>query len=70
MGNKASFPVNKRVVVVGAGYGGARLGQNLLKEKANFVIIDTRDALHHNMAAVRAVAIPGKFTYFPFTKIK
>jgi len=60
MGNKlASFPADKKIVIVGAGYGGAELGLNLVKSKANFTIIDPRDALHNNMASSRALIVPG-----------
>ena len=61
MGNKISFPSDKRIVVVGAGYGGVQLGNKLKGASANFLMIDQRDAMHHNMAAVRAVAIPGEY---------
>lgn len=53
------FPANKKVVIVGAGYGGCALGFNLLKNGANFILIDSRDAMHNNLAACRAGAISG-----------
>jgi len=59
MGNKISFPSDKKIVVLGAGYGGLALGNQLKSASANFLLVDQRDAMHHNMAAVRAVAQPG-----------
>nr|CAB3220680.1 apoptosis-inducing factor 2 [Phallusia mammillata] len=49
---------DQHVVIVGGGYGGARLA-NKLKGRGSFTLIDQRDALHHNMAALRAAVEPG-----------
>lgn len=54
-----SFPADKHIVIVGAGYGGAILGMELLKGDANFTIINPSDCFHHNIGAVRAVIDPG-----------
>jgi len=40
------------VVIVGGGYAGSTLAYNL-KGRGNFTLIDPRDAMHHNMAALR-----------------
>lgn len=53
------FPADKKIVIVGAGYGGCEVGFDLLKKGANFIIIDTRDAMHNNLGAARAGAIAG-----------
>ena len=57
-----SFPQDKKIVVVGGGFGGSELGRKLKDAKANFLLIDYRDGMFNNMAAVRAVAVPGKRT--------
>jgi len=68
MGNKITFPADKKIVIVGAGFGGSELGFNLIKSKAQFTIIDPRDAMHNNMASGRAISIPGfaKKTMIPY----
>lgn len=58
MGGGVSFPADKHIVIVGAGYGGAILGMELLKGDANFTIINPSDCFHHNIGAVRAVIDP------------
>ena len=60
MGAGYSFPEEKKVVVVGGGYGGMSLAVGLKRYRANYMLIDSRDAFHHNVAAVRAVVEPGK----------
>ena len=66
MGSGPSAPADgpKTLVVVGAGPGGAKLVSIILSKGwagklFNVVLIDRKDALHHNIAAVRAVAQPG-----------
>lgn len=61
MGSTGSrtLPKDKRIVIVGAGYGGALLGGVLLKMHANMTIIDVKDSFYHNIGAVRAVTEPG-----------
>lgn len=56
----SSIPQDKHIVIVGAGYGGIKLGMALLKQNANFTIVDMKDAFHHNVASVRAVVEPGQ----------
>ena len=54
-GNKLSLPVDKRIVIIGGGYGGASAGSKLLKDNhPNFTLIDGREAMHHNVASGRA----------------
>lgn len=50
-----SFPENKKIVIVGCGYGGRQLAVNLIRLNANITIIDTKDSFHHNVAGVRTV---------------
>ena len=60
-GNKLSLPEDKRIVIVGGGYGGAAVGGRLIKDKhPNFTLIDGREAMHHNVAAGRAALQKGK----------
>lgn len=56
----SAIPQDKHIVIVGAGYGGIKLGMDLLKQDANFTIVDMKDAFHHNVASVRAVVEPGQ----------
>lgn len=59
-GNKLSLPADKRIVIVGGGYGGATFGSKLLKENhPNFTLIDGREAMHHNIASGRAALDTG-----------
>ena len=55
------LPADQHIVIVGAGYGGASLGLELLKHKANFTIISPRDCFHHNIGSLRAPVQPGEF---------
>ena len=60
MGGSQSFPQEKKIVVVGGGYGGAYLAVDLLKANANFTLIDEKSYFYHNVASVRAVVDEGK----------
>ena len=53
--SSARIPRDKRVVVVGGGYGGTRLCRQLQKAGATFTLIDPKSYLYHNVASVRAV---------------
>lgn len=55
-------------MVVGGGYGGMSLAVGLKRYRANYMLVDSRDAFHHNVAAVRAVVEPGfaKKTMIPY----
>ena len=54
-----SYPVDKKIVIVGAGYGGTFIGVELLKRKANFTIINTKDDFYHFIGSVRATSEAG-----------
>jgi len=58
---------NQHVVIVGGGYGGIKLANNL-KGKGSFTLIDPKDSFHHNMAALRAATVPGFYskTFIPY----
>ncbi len=56
MGGKPSTQSDKHVVVVGGGYGGVTLASKLKKAGVHFTLISARDAMHHNIASVRAPA--------------
>uniref|UniRef100_H2ZA77 Ferroptosis suppressor protein 1 n=1 Tax=Ciona savignyi TaxID=51511 RepID=H2ZA77_CIOSA len=60
MGNGQSctveYQANMHVVIVGGGYAGCYLAVNLLKSNfCKVTLIDPRDAMYHNLGAVRAV---------------
>ena len=59
MGSGCSIPQDKHIVIVGCGYGGMDLANQLLKRNANFTVIDNKDFFHHNVASVRAISEPG-----------
>ena len=56
-----------------SGYAGSKFGEQLLKGKANFTIIDQRNFMHDNIHATRAAVIPGRLQpllqTFSFTKL-
>lgn len=64
----SSLHEDKHVLIIGAGYGGVQLALTLMKKKANFTIVDQKECLHHNVAAVRAIIQPGfaKKTVIPY----
>ena len=65
-GNKLSLPADKRILIIGGGYGGSTLGSKLLKENhPNFTVVDVREAMHHNIATGRASVQKGKQIYAP-----
>ena len=56
----AALPEDKHIVIVGAGYGGISVANQLMKHPgANFTIINPTDCFHHNVGALRAVVQPG-----------
>ena len=59
--------------VISSGYAGSKFGEQLLKGKANFTIIDQRNFMHDNIHATRAAVIPGRLQpllqTFSFTKL-
>uniref|UniRef100_A0A8D0EWM3 Uncharacterized protein n=1 Tax=Strix occidentalis caurina TaxID=311401 RepID=A0A8D0EWM3_STROC len=65
MGSRVSVDDSVRVVVVGAGFGGTAAASLLKSWAIPFVLVDGRDAFHHNVAALRAAVESGKgFTAF------
>ena len=63
MGSSASIPRDKRVVVVGGGYGGIQLCRQLQKAGATFTLIDPKSYFYHNVACVRAVVDTSKIMH-------
>ena len=55
MGNS---PSDIRVVVVGGGYGGVAAARTL-DGKCNVTLIESGDAFHHKVAALRGAVVPG-----------
>ncbi|KAM6105703.1 LOW QUALITY PROTEIN: ferroptosis suppressor protein 1 [Pterocles gutturalis] len=58
MGSRMSVDESVRVVVVGGGFGGMAAA-SVLKSPIPFVLVDMRDAFHHNVAALRAAVESG-----------
>lgn len=58
---------SQHVVIVGGGYGGIKLA-NQIKGKGSYTLIDQKDAFHHNMASLRAAVVPGfsNKTFIPY----
>jgi NADH dehydrogenase FAD-containing subunit len=56
MGSGASS--NIHVVVVGSGYGGSAAAR-ALDGKCKLTVIESADAFHHKIAALRGVVVPG-----------
>ncbi|XP_070537857.1 ferroptosis suppressor protein 1-like [Ptychodera flava] len=63
------LPENMKAVIVGGGYGGAQMARNL-QGRCQVVLIDPKDAFHHNMGALRAAVEPGFVlkTLIPYKK--
>ncbi|XP_032850456.1 ferroptosis suppressor protein 1 isoform X2 [Tyto alba] len=59
MGSRVSVDDSVRVVVVGAGFGGTAAASLLKSRAIPFVLVDVRDAFHHNVAALRAAVERG-----------
>lgn len=60
MGSRLSLDDSVRVVVVGGGFGGTAAASLLKSWAVPFVLVDVRDAFHHNVAALRAAVESGK----------
>ncbi|XP_073209630.1 ferroptosis suppressor protein 1 isoform X3 [Lepidochelys kempii] len=54
MGSKLSVDDSVRVVIVGGGFGGIAAARQLKSWGIPFVLVDMRDAFHHNVGALRA----------------
>uniref|UniRef100_A0A8C3N3Q2 Ferroptosis suppressor protein 1 n=2 Tax=Geospiza parvula TaxID=87175 RepID=A0A8C3N3Q2_GEOPR len=59
MGSRLSLDESVRVVVVGGGFGGTAAASLLKSWAVPFVLVDVRDAFHHNVAALRAAVESG-----------
>ncbi|KAM3666995.1 ferroptosis suppressor protein 1 isoform 2-T2 [Ammospiza maritima maritima] len=59
MGARLSLDESVRVVVVGGGFGGTAAASLLQSWAVPFVLVDVRDAFHHNVAALRAAVESG-----------
>ncbi|KAI1231620.1 hypothetical protein IHE44_0007696 [Lamprotornis superbus] len=59
MGSRLSLDDSVRVVVVGGGFGGTAAASLLKSWAIPFVLVDVRDAFHHNVAALRAAVESG-----------
>ncbi|XP_035167856.1 ferroptosis suppressor protein 1 isoform X2 [Oxyura jamaicensis] len=54
MGSQLSVDDSVRVVIIGGGFGGTAAASQLKAWAVPFVLVDMRDAFHHNVAALRA----------------
>ncbi|XP_014796050.1 PREDICTED: apoptosis-inducing factor 2 isoform X1 [Calidris pugnax] len=59
MGSRLSLDDSVRVVVVGGGFGGTAAASLLKSWAVPFLLVDVRDAFHHNVAALRAAVERG-----------
>ncbi|XP_008104845.1 ferroptosis suppressor protein 1 isoform X2 [Anolis carolinensis] len=69
MGSKVSVDASVRVVIVGGGFGGIEAALQLHSWEIPFLLVDMRDAFHHNVAALRASVDSGfaKKTFISFS---
>ena len=59
--SRKRLPREKHIVIVGGGFGGIRLAEELMKyENANFTLINLRDEFHQNVAGCRAAIKEGR----------
>ncbi|XP_077987912.1 ferroptosis suppressor protein 1-like isoform X2 [Glandiceps talaboti] len=67
--SKPQLQENIKAVIVGGGYAGITLAKNL-QGRCQMVLIDPKDAFHHNMGAMRAAVEPGFVmrTLIPYNK--
>jgi NADH dehydrogenase FAD-containing subunit len=58
------------IAVIGGGYAGARVAK-ALDEDADVVLIEPKDAFHHNVAALRGLVDPASLhrTFLPYNKL-
>ncbi|KAM3913214.1 ferroptosis suppressor protein 1 [Leptodactylus fuscus] len=54
MGSKLSVDKSVHVVIVGGGFAGIEAASQLKSNEIPFVLVDVKDAFHHNVAALRA----------------
>ncbi|KAL2082941.1 hypothetical protein ACEWY4_020714 [Coilia grayii] len=68
MGGGLSVDSDTQVVVVGGGFGGIAAAQQLKSNGIKFILIDLRDAFHHNVASLRAAVQSGfaQKTFIPY----
>ena len=60
--SKNRLPADKHIVIVGAGFAGIRLAEELMKyENANFTLVNPRDEFVQNIAGCRAGVVEGSF---------
>uniref|UniRef100_A0A8D0G354 Ferroptosis suppressor protein 1 n=1 Tax=Sphenodon punctatus TaxID=8508 RepID=A0A8D0G354_SPHPU len=69
MGSKVSVDDSVHVVIVGGGFGGIAAASQLKSWGVPFVLVDMRDAFHHNVGALRASVESGfaKKTFIPYS---
>ncbi|XP_070537745.1 ferroptosis suppressor protein 1-like [Ptychodera flava] len=71
MGNSSSdLPETTHIVIVGGGFAGCQLATRL-KDKGKFTLIDSREAMHMNIGALRSSVEPGfaKKTMIPYKEM-
>ncbi|XP_077987962.1 ferroptosis suppressor protein 1-like isoform X2 [Glandiceps talaboti] len=71
MGNGSSrLPEGSHVVIVGGGFAGCQLAMRL-KDKGKFTLIDSREAMHMNLGALRSSVETGfaKKTLIPYSEM-
>ncbi|XP_034993861.1 ferroptosis suppressor protein 1 isoform X2 [Zootoca vivipara] len=70
MGGQISVDKSVQVVIVGGGFGGIEAARKLKCWGVPFILVDMRDAFHHNVAALRAAVQSGfaKKTFISFSK--
>ncbi|XP_054838032.1 ferroptosis suppressor protein 1 isoform X1 [Eublepharis macularius] len=59
MGSRLSVDDSVRVVIVGGGFGGIAAANHLKSWGIPFILVDMKDAFHHNVAALRASVSSG-----------
>ena len=48
----------KHIVIIGGGYAGIQLANQLMKDSIRFTLIDSKEFFHHKIAALRAAVQP------------
>ncbi len=59
MGTSSSNLQEKHVVIIGGGYAGVTVA-NQLRGKCRFTLIDPKECMHHCVGSLRAVVEPGR----------